>query len=220
VTLFHEMGHCLHLMLTEIDLPSVGGIGGVEWDAVELPSQFMENFAWETALLRRVSAQAETGAPLPDDMIARMLGARRFLGALALLRQVEFALFDIRLHLAAARPGGVSPMDVLHAVRAEVAVAPMPPWARVPHSFSHIFAGGYAAGYYSYLWAERLSADAFEAFVGDDIDRTITGGLFRDHILSRGGTRTAAENFMGFRGRAPESGALLRTLGLVEDAAA
>jgi oligopeptidase A len=217
LTLFHEMGHCLHLMMTEIDLPSVGGIAGVEWDAVELPSQFMENFAWEPAMLRRVSAQAETGEPLPDDMIARMLGARRFLGALALLRQVEFALFDIRLHLAAAGPDDIAPMDVLHAVRGEVAVAPMPEWARAPHSFSHIFAGGYAAGYYSYLWAERLSADAFEAFVGADIDRAETGALFREHILSRGGTRTAAENFAGFRGRGPESAALLRALGLVED---
>lgn len=217
LTLFHEMGHCLHLMMTEIDLPSVGGIAGVEWDAVELPSQFMENFAWEPAMLRQVSAQAETGAPLPDGMIVGMLNARLFMGALALLRQVEFALFDIRLHLAAARSDGTVPMDVLHGVREEIAVAPMPAWARAPHSFSHIFAGGYAAGYYSYLWAERLSADAFEAFVGDDIDRARTGARFRDHILSRGGTRTAAENFAGFRGRAPESDALLRTLGLAEN---
>ena len=214
VTLFHEMGHCLHHVLTEVDIPSIGGISGVEWDAVELPSQFMENFAWEPAMLRQVSAQAETGAPLSDEMIERMLGARRFLGGMALARQIEFALFDIRLHLAAADPDGPSATEILHAVREEVAVVQPPAWNRFAHSFSHIFAGGYASGYYSYLWAERLSADAFEPFVEAGADRIALGEAFREHVLSRGGTRTAAENFAAFRGRDPDSGALLRSWGL------
>ncbi len=214
VTLFHEMGHCLHHVLTEVDLPSIGGISGVEWDAVELPSQFMENFAWDPAMLRGVSAQAETGAPLPDDMIARMLGARRFLGAMVLVRQVELALFDIRLHLAAADPEGASVMEILNAVRAEVSVVQPPAWNRFAHGFSHIFAGGYASGYYSYLWAERLSADAFEPFVAEGADRLVLGTRFRDHVLARGGTRTATENFTAFRGREPETDALLRSWGL------
>ena len=214
VTLFHEMGHCLHHVLTEVDLPSVGGIAGVEWDAVELPSQFTENFAWEPAMLRRVSCQAETGEPLDDATIARMLGARRFLGAMALLRQVEFSLFDIRLHLAAADPGGASVTDVLAEVRREVAVLQPPEWNRFAHAFSHIFAGGYAAGYYSYLWAERLSADAFEAFAEIGVDWVVLGAAFREHVLARGGTRPAAENFAAFRGRAPSNDALLRSFGL------
>lgn len=214
ITLFHEMGHCLHHVLTEVDLPSVGGIAGVEWDAVELPSQFTENFAWEPAMLRRVSAQAETGEPLDDATIARMLGARRFLGAMALLRQVEFSLFDIRLHLAAADAAGASVADVLAEVRAQVAVLQQPDWNRFAHAFSHIFAGGYAAGYYSYLWAERLSADAFEAFGEEGVDRPALGGSFRDHVLARGGTRSAVENFAAFRGRAPSNDALLRSFGL------
>ena len=214
VTLFHEMGHCLHHVLTEVDLPSIGGIAGVEWDAVELPSQFTENFAWEPAMLRRVSAQAETGEPLDDATIERMLGARRFLGAMALLRQVEFALFDIRLHLAAADPDGAEVTDVLAQVRSEVAVLQPPEWNRFAHGFTHIFAGGYAAGYYSYLWAERLSADAFEAFVDEGADRVMLGQAFREHVLARGGTRAAVENFAAFRGRHPSTDALLRSWGL------
>ena len=214
VTLFHEMGHCLHHVLTEVDLPSVGGIAGVEWDAVELPSQFTENFAWEPAMLKRVSAQAETGEPLDDPTIARMLGARRFLGAMALLRQVEFSLFDIRLHLAAADPAGASIADVLAEVRRDVAVLRPPEWNRFAHAFSHIFAGGYAAGYYSYLWAERLSADAFEAFAEADVDRAALGACFRDHVLAQGGARPALENFRDFRGREPSNDALLRSFGL------
>ncbi len=214
VTLFHEMGHCLHHLLTQVDLPSIGGISGVEWDAVELPSQFLENFAWEPAMLRRVSAHETSGAPLDEAMIGRMLAARRFMGALALLRQVEFALFDLRLHLAAAQPDGPSAQAVLQAVRQEVAVIHPPEWHRFAHGFSHIFAGGYAAGYYSYLWAERLSADAFEAFADERADRAALGGLFRDHVLARGGSRPALDNFVGFRGREPDSAALLRALGL------
>ena len=214
VTLFHEMGHCLHHLLTQVDLPSIGGISGVEWDAVELPSQFLENFAWEPAMLRRVSAHETSGAPLDEGMISRMLAARRFMGALALLRQVEFALFDLRLHLAAAQPDGPSAQEVLLAVRQEVAVIHPPEWHRFAHGFSHIFAGGYAAGSYSYLWAERLSADAFEAFADERADRAALGGLFRDHVLARGGSRPALDNFVGFRGREPDSAALLRALGL------
>lgn len=165
-------------------------------------------------MLRRVSAQAETGEPLDDATIARMLGARRFLGAMALLRQVELSLFDIRLHLAAADPEGASIADVLAEVRRAVAVLQPPEWNRFAHGFSHIFAGGYAAGYYSYLWAERLSADAFEAFAEEGVDRIVLGGAFREHVLARGGTRPAVENFKGFRGRAPSSDALLRSFGL------
>lgn len=213
VTLFHEMGHCLHHVLTEVDLPSVGGISGVEWDAVELPSQFTENFAWEPAMLKRVSAQAETGEPLDDATIGRMLAARRFLGAMALLRQVEFALFDIRLHLAAGDPD-VSVQEVLAEVRSEVAVFQPPAWNRFAHGFTHVFAGGYAAGYYSYLWAERLSADAFEAFEEEGADRVVLGQAFREHVLARGGTRTAVENFAAFRGRPANNDALLRSWGL------
>lgn len=219
VTLFHEMGHCLHHLLTQVDVPSVGGISGVEWDAVELPSQFLENFAWEPAMLRTVSAHETSGAPLSEAMIGRMLGARRFMGAVALLRQVEFALFDLRLHHAAAHgksetSDGVSAQVVLEGVRRDVAVIHPPAWHRFAHAFSHIFAGGYAAGYYSYLWAERLSADAFEAFVEDGADRVVLGGRFRDHVLARGGSRPALDNFVAFRGREPDSGALLRALGL------
>ncbi|RJG56226.1 M3 family peptidase [Sphingobium terrigena] len=214
VTLFHEMGHCLHHLLTQVDVPSVGGISGVEWDAVELPSQFMENFAWEPAMLRRVSAHEESGQPLDEAMIGRMLAARRFMGAVALLRQVEFALFDLRLHQSAAQKDGPSVQQIVAAVRQDVAVIHPPAWHRFSHSFSHIFAGGYAAGYYSYLWAERLSADAFEAFAEEKADRAALGGLFRDHVLARGGSRPAIDNFVAFRGRQPDSAALLRALGL------
>lgn len=213
-TLFHEMGHCLHHLLTEADLPSVGGISGVEWDAIELPSQFMENFAWDAEILRRVSAHAETGSPLPSDLIARMLEARQFLGGLGLIRQVEFALLDLRLHLAAAEFQEVPVMDVYRAVRREIGVVPSAEWDRFPHSFSHIFSGGYASGYYGYLWAERLSADAFEPFVEDGADRKALGERFRREVLSRGGSRCAIDNFVAFRGRYPRSEALLRLHGL------
>lgn len=214
ITLFHEMGHCLHHVLTEIELPSVGGIAGVEWDAVELPSQFMENFAWMPGMLRRVSAHAETGQPLDDETIARMIGARRFLGALGLLDQVEFGLIDLRLHLAGARGGNMTPAAVLSAVQDEVAVMHRPDWARPIHTFSHIFAGGYAAGYYSYLWAERLSADAFEPFAEDGANVSELGERFRQNILARGSSRSATENFAAFRGREPANDALLRSRGL------
>ncbi|MBW8743847.1 MAG: M3 family metallopeptidase [Sphingomonas sp.] len=214
VTLFHEMGHCLHHVLTEIDLPSIGGIAGVEWDAVELPSQFMENFAWMPAILRRVSAHAVSGQPLDDETIARMIAARRFLGALGLLDQIEFGLIDLRLHLAGVRRGNRTAAAILAEVQEEVAVMRRPDWARPLHIFTHIFAGGYAAGYYSYLWAERLSADAFEPFGEDGADFSRLGDLFRTHVLARGASRPAIDNFTAFRGRAPANDALLRSRGL------
>ena len=214
VTLFHEMGHCLHHLLSPVDVPSVAGISGVEWDAVELPSQFLENFAWEPATLKAASAHVETGEPLSDALIARMLGAKKFLSAMTLLRQIEFALFDLRLHRAAGGGNAPDPQSVLDAVRAEVAVIAYPEWHRFGHAFSHIFAGGYAAGYYSYLWAERLSADAYGAFGEPGADRAALGARFRDEVLAKGGSRAAIDNFIAFRGRAPENGPLLESWGI------
>lgn len=214
VTLFHEMGHCLHHLLGEVDLPSIGGISGVEWDAVELPSQFLENFAWEPATLKAASAHEETGEPLSDVLIERMLGAKKFLGAMGLVRQVEFALFDLAIHRAAGGGNAPDPMAVLADVRSKVAVIDYPAWHRFPTSFTHIFAGGYAAGYYSYLWAERLSADAYAAFEEAPGNRHELGERFRSEVLARGGTRDALANFVAFRGREPENEALLESWGI------
>jgi len=212
VTLFHEMGHCLHHLLGEGDLPSIGGISGGEWDAVELPSQFLENFAFDARVLKAASAHVETGEPLPDDLIARLDAARGFMGALAVLRQIEFALFDMRLHVAAGEAPDVQAM--LDAVRAEVAVVRYPAWNRFAHAFSHIFAGGYAAGYYSYLWAELLSSDAYEQFAAAPERQGELGQAFRREVLSQGGGRGAMDNYVAFRGQAPDPGALLRVRGL------
>ena len=212
ITLLHEMGHCLHHLLGEVDLPSVGGITGVEWDAVELPSQLMENFAWDAAVLGTMSGHVETGEPLPAALIDRMIGARRFQTGLALLRQVEFGLLDMRLHLAAAEVGPDTINRIATEVREQVAVVRPPEWYRMAHGFSHIFAGGYAAGYYSYLWAERLSADAFERFIEDGHEAG--GAAFRAEVLSVGASRPALESFQAFRGRPPETAALLRHHGL------
>ena len=211
VTLLHEFGHVLHHLLTEVDLPSIGGISGVEWDAVELPSQFMENFAWDRDTLTSLSAHVDTGEPLPEALFAKMLAARRFQAGLFLLRQIEFATFDLTLHRDYDPARGGRVMDILNAVRAQVAVIHPPEWNRFPHSFSHIFAGGYAAGYYSYLWAELLSADAFAAFAEEG---QAAGDRFRREVLARGASRPAAENFKAFRGRAPQPDALLRHHGL------
>lgn len=211
VTLLHEFGHVLHHLLTEVDLPSIGGISGVEWDAVELPSQFMENFAWDRDTLTSLSAHVDTGEPLPEALFAMMLAARRFQAGLFLLRQIEFATFDLTLHRDYDPARGGRVMDILNAVRAQVAVIHPPEWNRFPHSFSHIFAGGYAAGYYSYLWAELLSADAFAAFAEEG---QAAGDRFRREVLARGASRPAAENFKAFRGRAPQPDALLRHHGL------
>ncbi|WP_329741922.1 M3 family metallopeptidase [Dyella sp. A6] len=219
LTLFHEFGHGLHHLLTEIALPSIGGIDGVEWDAVELPSQFMENFGWNREALDLFARHWQTGEKLPDELFQRMLAARHFHAGLFLVRQLEFALFDFLLHLGYDPASGARPMEVLEAVRNEVAVLHPPAWQRFPHAFSHIFAGGYAAGYYSYLWAELLSADAFGAFEeaarvrGSVIDHP-TGERFRREFLSVGASRPALESFVAFRGRRPEPEALLRSHGL------
>jgi oligopeptidase A len=219
LTLFHEFGHGFHHLLTEVPLPSVGGIDGVEWDAVELPSQFMENFGWNREALDLFARHWETGERLSDQLFERMLAARHFHAGLFLVRQLEFALFDFLLHLEYDPAKGARTLEVLEEARREVAVLHPPAWQRFPHAFSHIFAGGYAAGYYSYLWAELLSADAFGAFeekAGGDqsvIDAE-TGDRFRREILAVGASRPALESFIAFRGRKPEPDALLRSHGL------
>lgn len=220
LTLFHEFGHGLHHLLTEIRLPSVGGIDGVEWDAVELPSQFMENFGWNREALDLFARHWQTGERLPDELFQRMLAARHFHAGLFLVRQLEFALFDFTLHLGYESERGARTMEVLEAARKEVAVLHPPAWQRFPHAFSHIFAGGYAAGYYSYLWAELLSADAFGAFEeqageGHSVVDRATGERFRREILAVGASRPALESFVAFRGRKPEPEALLRSHGLI-----
>jgi oligopeptidase A len=224
-TLFHEFGHGLHHLLTRVDDLAVSGISGVEWDAVELPSQFMENFCWEWEIVRSMSAHVETGEPLPRELFDRMLAAKNFQSGMATLRQIEFALFDMRLH-ADYRPGGEQTVqDVLDEVRREVAVSIPPAWNRFQNSFSHIFAGGYSAGYYSYKWAEVLSADAYAAFeeamAKPDAPARIaeTGRRFLDEILAVGGSRPAIDSFRAFRGRDPEMDALLRHNGMVEASA-
>ncbi len=214
ITLFHEFGHGLHHLLTEIDYPGVSGISGVEWDAVELPSQFMENFAWQRVALDLFARHWQTGERLPDELFARMLAARHFHAGLMLVRQLEFGLFDFRLHLEYDPARGARAMELLDEVRREVAVVIPPSWQRFPHAFAHIFAGGYGAGYYSYLWAEVLSADAFGHFEESGVFDVTTGERFRREILAMGGSRPALESFVAFRGREPEPDALLRSYGL------
>ena len=217
LTLFHEFGHGLHHLLTQVEDLGVSGINGVEWDAVELPSQFMENFCWEWDVLRSMTRHVDTGAALPRELFDRMIAAKNYQSGLAMLRQIEFAIFDMRLHAEAAR--GRSALELLQEVRERVAVLKPPPYNRFPNSFSHIFAGGYAAGYYSYKWAEVLSADAYSAFeeVRDSqgVLDPMTGKRFRDEILSVGGSRPAAESFRAFRGREPRVEALLRHNGMI-----
>ena len=221
ITLFHECGHGLHHLLTQVNERDVSGISGVEWDAVELPSQFMENFCWEWSVLRHMTAHVDTGEPLPRALFDKMLAAKNFQSGLQTLRQIEFSLFDMRLHTEGARAHDF--MQVLREVRAEVSVIPAPTWGRSPHSFSHIFAGGYAAGYYSYKWAEVLSADAYAAFeetAGDDGEPNVeTGRRYRKEILEAGGSRPAMTSFKAFRGREPQLDALLRHQGMVASAA-
>ncbi len=216
LTLFHEFGHCLHHLLTDVDVPSVGGIDGVEWDAVELPSQFMENFGWDRTTLDLFARHYKTGERLPDELYRRMLEARHFHAGLFLVRQLEFALFDFRLHLEYDPDRGARAMAVLEDVRKQVSVLHPPAWQRFPHAFTHVFAGGYAAGYYSYLWAEVLSADAFDRFEAAGVIDRATGDAFRREILGRGATRPALENFVAFRGREPDPHALLKSYGLAE----
>ncbi|MDO9285051.1 MAG: M3 family metallopeptidase [Aquabacterium sp.] len=212
ITLFHEFGHGLHHMLTQVDELAVAGISGVEWDAVELPSQFMENFCWEWAVLSRLSAHVDSGEPLPRDLFDRMVAARNFQSGMQTLRQIEFSLFDMRLHAEADAPARVQ--AVVDEVRAEVAVNPPPAFNRFQHSFSHIFAGGYSAGYYSYKWAEVLSADAFSAFEEQGVFNPEVGLRFRQEILEAGGSRPAMASFKAFRGREPSIDALLRHQGM------
>jgi oligopeptidase A len=214
LTLFHEFGHGLHHLLTEVDFPGVAGISGVEWDAVELPSQFMENFGWQREALTLFARHWQSGAPLPDELFARMLAARHFHAGLFLVRQLEYALFDFRLHLEYKPEQGARALELLDEVRREVAVIMPPAWQRMPHSFAHIFAGGYDAGYYSYLWAELLSADAFGRFEESGAFDHAAGQAFRRSILAVGGSRPALESFIEFRGREPQPDALLRSYGL------
>lgn len=213
-TLFHEMGHGLHQLLTEVGELPVAGINGVEWDAVELPSQFMENFCWEWKRLQAMTAHVDTGEPLPRALYDKMVAAKNFQSGMATVRQLEFALFDMLLHSPAFDPSRDDVIALLESVRDEVAVNRAPAWHRFPHSFGHIFAGGYAAGYYSYKWAEVLSADAYAAFEEAPDQVAETGARFRREVLARGGSRNALDNFRAFRGRAPKIDALLRHGGM------
>ncbi|MBO9678164.1 MAG: M3 family metallopeptidase [Acidovorax sp.] len=216
ITLFHEFGHGLHHMLTQVNERDVSGIGGVEWDAVELPSQFMENFCWEWDVLKHMTAHVDTGEPLPRALFDKMIAAKNFQSGMGTLRQIEFALFDMLLHTE--HDPAQDFMPLLAQVREEVAVIQPPAFSRTAHTFSHIFAGGYAAGYYSYKWAEVLSADAYAAFEEttrpDGTPDPATGRRYREAILEAGGSRPAMESFKAFRGREPSLDALLRHQGM------
>ncbi|EIC85730.1 oligopeptidase A [Serratia sp. M24T3] len=209
-TLFHEFGHGLHHMLTKVETSGVAGISGVPWDAVELPSQFMENWCWEPDALAFISGHFETGEPLPQEMLEKMLAAKNYQAALFILRQLEFGLFDFRMHAEYDPAKGARILETLAEIKKQVAVVPSPSWGRFPHAFSHIFAGGYAAGYYSYLWAEVLSADAYSRFEEEGIFNRETGQSFLDNILTRGGSEEPMELFKRFRGREPQLDAMLR----------
>ena len=213
-TLFHEFGHGLHHMLTRIDYSAVSGINGVAWDAVELPSQFMENWCWEKEALTLISGHYETGQAIPDDLYERMIAAKNFQSAMMMVRQLEFSLFDFRIHAEYDPQKGGRIYPILNEVRDEVAVIRPPEWSRFAHGFSHIFAGGYAAGYYSYKWAEVLSADAFSLFEENGIFDQQTGQSFLHNILEKGGSQDAMDLFVAFRGREPEIDALLRHSGI------
>lgn len=217
-TLFHEFGHGLHHMLTQIDVAAVSGINGVAWDAVELPSQFLENWCWEPEAIPLISAHYQTAEPLPQPLLDKMLAAKNFQSGMQMVRQLEFALFDFRLHAEYDPAKPQDPQTVLDQVRREVAVVPAPAFNRFQNSFSHIFAGGYAAGYYSYKWAEVLSADAFSRFEEEGIFNAQTGESFLREILQQGGSKAPMELFINFRGREPSIAALLRHSGLSEAA--
>lgn len=216
-TLFHEFGHGLHHMLTQIDVAAVSGINGVAWDAVELPSQFLENWAWQPEVLRRLSCHYQTGEPLPDSLIEKLLSAKTFQSAMMTVRQIEFSLFDFRLHMHYGDSDFKGVQDLLDHVREEVAVVSPPDFNRFQHGFSHIFAGGYAAGYYSYKWAEVLSADAFSAFEENGLFDSATGERFLQAILQKGGSEDAMTLFKDFRGREPNIEALLRQSGIIDE---
>jgi len=219
ITLFHEFGHGLHHLLTRVEDLGVAGINGVEWDAVELPSQFMENFCWEWEVLAQMTRHVGSGAPLPRPLFDKMLAAKNFHSGLAMLRQIEFSLFDMQLHYEFDPDAGRSALELLDDVRRHVAVLHPPAYNRFPNSFSHIFGGGYAAGYYSYKWAEVLSADAYSVFeegrgAKGVLDPEI-GARFLEEVLAVGGSRPAAESFRAFRGREPQVDALLRHSGMI-----
>jgi len=214
ITLFHEFGHGLHHLLTRMEELGVSGINGVEWDAVELPSQFMENFCWEWGVLEPMTRHVETGAPLPRELFDKMLAAKNFQSGMQMVRQLEFALFDMHLHYDFDPQGGKSVSALLDEVRRRVAVTFPPAFNRFANSFTHIFAGGYAAGYYSYKWAEVLSADVYSMFEEHGVLDPATGNRFRDEILAVGGSRPALESFVAFRGREPAIDALLRHSGM------
>jgi oligopeptidase A len=214
LTLFHEFGHGLHHLLTRVDYPSLAGINGVAWDAVELPSQFFENYAWQPDVLQRISSHVATGASLPAQLQERLIQTRSFHAGLQMVRQLEFSLFDFKLHAGYDPQLGGRIAEVLAEVRAAVAVTPVPKWNRFAHSFGHVFAGGYAAGYYSYKWAEVLAADAFGAFEEHGVFDRATAQRFLDAILARGGSRDPLDAFIEFRGRRPNIRALLRQNGI------
>lgn len=219
ITLFHEFGHGLHHLLTEVEDLGVSGLNGVEWDAVELPSQFMENFCWEWDVLQGMTRQVDTGEKLPRALFDKMIAAKNFQSGLGMLRQIEFSLFDMVMHSYFEAGSGKSILQLLDEVRAEVAVLMPPTFNRFPHSFSHIFSGGYAAGYYSYKWAEVLSADAYSLFEENGVLNPDVGARFRAEILAMGGSRDFMKSFAAFRGREPSIDALLRHNGLAESAA-
>jgi len=214
ITLFHELGHCLQHLLTQVDIPDVAGIHGVEWDAVELPSQFQEHFAWPRDGIDRIAAHHSSGEPMPEAVHQAMLSARNFQSAMKLLRQIEFATFDLTLHREWAVSGPLDIHGLLSEVRQEVSVVPIADYDRFAHSFAHVFGGGYAAGYYSYLWAEVLSSDAFSAFEENGLFDAKTGHRFRDTVLGLGGSETAAEVFQRFRGRPANMDAFIRHHGI------
>ncbi len=219
ITLFHEFGHGLHHLLTRVDVLGVSGINGVEWDAVELPSQFMENFCWEWNVLKEMTQHVDTAEPLPRELFDKMLAAKNFQVGMQTLRQIEFSMFDMNIHHQYEPDGPISPMRVLDEVRKKVAVMIPPSYNRFPNGFSHIFGGGYAAGYYSYKWAEVLSADAYSEFEEHGVLEGNVGSRFRDEILAVGGSRPALESFVAFRGREPSIEALLRHSGMSDEPA-
>ena len=214
VTLFHEFGHGLHHMLTQMNYAAISGISGVPWDAVELPSQFLENWCWQKEVIPLISGHHETGEPLPDELLEKMLKAKHFQSGLQTLRQVEFALFDMRLHAHYNSEQPQDAHDVLREVREQVSVVFPPDFSYFQNGFTHVFAGGYAAGYYSYKWAEVLSADAFSLFEENGIFDPATGRAFLDTVLANGGSVEPAVLFKQFRGREPSLDALLRHSGM------
>ena len=214
ITLFHEFGHGLHHMLTKVDDYSISGIKGVEWDAVELPSQFMENFCWEWDVVKHMTEHVDNRNTLPKNLFDKMIEAKNFQSGMQTLRQIEFSLFDIRLHTEYSDQNKINPLKLLETIRDEIAVVRPPSWNRFPNSFSHIFAGGYAAGYYSYKWAEVLASDAFSLFEEEGILSSHAGQKFQNEVLSKGGSRPAMESFVAFRGREPTVDALLRHSGM------